>query len=261
MRHRKSHRTMPSVSGPTATVTNFFDEGSPFLSHPQLTAERTAREVDFVESALGLLPPARVLDIGCGFGRHSIELARRAYQVVGIDPSPAMIAAARRNAAEANVAIEFQIQRGEDFVTDEPFAAAICLFTTLGQIKSSSDNRRILSGIYAALQPGGLLLVEVPQREPAVHALCTQDSFGDQHHYTKIYRAYDPLDNTIHETFLLVSPTGRSTFVLQYRLYSRSELTALLQDAGFYIRAAYGDYHGTPLTGEHLQMLLVGEKR
>ena len=58
---------------------NFFRDNSPFLRHPLLTAERTAAEIDFLTPRLGITPTDRVLDIGCGFGRHSIELARRGF--------------------------------------------------------------------------------------------------------------------------------------------------------------------------------------
>ena len=69
-----------------AQVRNFFDDGSPYLGHPLLTAERTATEIDEVERLTGSVS-GRVLDIGCGFGRHSIELASRFADVTGIDPS------------------------------------------------------------------------------------------------------------------------------------------------------------------------------
>ena len=64
----------------------FFSDGSPYLSHPLLTAERTAAEVDEIERLVGSVS-GRVLDVGCGFGRHSIELASRNADVTGIDPS------------------------------------------------------------------------------------------------------------------------------------------------------------------------------
>ncbi|VAW34300.1 hypothetical protein MNBD_CHLOROFLEXI01-407, partial [hydrothermal vent metagenome] len=86
---------------------NFFTEGSPFLNHPLLTAVRTAQEVDFIEDQFKLPTGAHILDVGCGFGRHSIELARRGFAVTGIDPAAAMIAAAQKRAAETAVSIDF----------------------------------------------------------------------------------------------------------------------------------------------------------
>ena len=125
---------------------DFFTDGSPFLRHPLLTTERTRQEIDFLVGALALAPAARVLDLGCGFGRHSIELAHRGYRPLGIDPAPAMIKAASMKAQEAGVEVAFKQIAAEEFTPAEPFGAAICLFTTLGQVAPASqhDNRGLL---------------------------------------------------------------------------------------------------------------------
>ena len=75
---------------------NFFGRGSPYLDHPLLTTQRTKAEIDFLLSKISIPDAGFILDIGCGFGRHSIELAQRGYNLVGIDPSQAMIDAARQ---------------------------------------------------------------------------------------------------------------------------------------------------------------------
>ena len=61
--------------------------------------EWTRPEVDFIVKQLGVAPPARVLDVPCGGGRHSVPLAKLGYRVTGVDPSPEFLAAARANAA------------------------------------------------------------------------------------------------------------------------------------------------------------------
>ena len=96
-----------SESGPL--VRTFFDDGSPYLSHPLLTEERTQRELAAIEELIGPLR-GPVLDIGCGFGRHSVALADRGLEVVGIDPSATMIAAAQRRAAEGGIEVDFVVQ-------------------------------------------------------------------------------------------------------------------------------------------------------
>jgi SAM-dependent methyltransferase len=242
------------------TRLNFFSDGSPFLKHPLLTPERTVGEIDFVLAQLDLPPGARVLDVGCGAGRHSIELARRGYQVVGIDPAPAMIEAARSGSAEAGVAPDFRQVSGEAFLADEEFDAAICLFTTLGQISEEGDNSRLVERVYAALRPGGFFVVEVPGRDPTVKNLKPTDHFEGPARYTDVTRRYQPEDSSVTEVFDVVSPQGTQRFVLRYRLYSQEELANLLREAGFTILAAYGDYEGTPLSHESPMMLVIGHK-
>ena len=239
---------------------NFFDEGSPFFNHPLLTAERTAAEVDFLETQLVLPVGARILDVGCGFGRHSIELARRGYRVVGIDPSAAMIAEARKRTREAAVTVDFRQAAGQTFRDERPFEAAICLFTTLGQISQGGDNSALVSRVYQALKPDGLFVVEVPQREAAVKNLKTAERFGGGEHYTAVERTYRPEKKTITEAFTVVSADKRARFLLQYRLYRWPELLALLTEAGFTLIESFADHQETPRSIDSPMMIAVCQK-
>ncbi len=239
---------------------NFFEEGSPYLAHPLLTAERTEKEIDFVESELALRPGARLLDMGCGFGRHSLELARRGYDVVGVDPSGAMIKAAQQAAEEATISVEFRRERGEQFTTETPFDAAICLFTSLGQISTQGENNDLVRQVRAALRPGGQFMVEVPQRDATVRQLRAFDKFGDGERYTAVSRHFDPQNHSVTEIFRLVSPEVNQTYTLRYRLYDREALLSQLTDTGFTIQSIFGNYEGEPLTDEHLFMVVVGQK-
>ncbi len=201
-----------------------------------------------------------MLDVGCGFGRHSIELARRGYRAVGIDPARAMIEAARAGAAEAAVSVEFRQVSGEAFVAEEEFDAAMCLFTTLGQISEHGEDSRLVKQVHDALRPGGTFAVEVPQRDPSVKNLKSTDRFEGPERYTDVTRRFDAEDNSVTEIFDVVSPQETRRYVLRYRLYSREELAGLLQDAGFTAMVSYGDYEGTPLSPESPTILLIARK-
>lgn len=242
------------------TGPNFFDEGSPYLNHPLLTPERTAQEVDFILSQLGLPPGARVLDVGCGPGRHSIELAGRGHHVLGIDPSPAMIEAARSRAAKAGVAPKFRQIAGEDFESEPHFDAAICLFTTLGQISARGENSGLVRRVYDALRPGGTFVVETPQRDVAIAQLKAAERFGAGDRYTDVTRRYDAADHTVTEVFEVVSPEVTRRYLLRYRLYSRTEMADLLQRAGFTLVATFGDYEGNPLEPDGAAMLWIARR-
>ena len=241
---------------------NFFEEHSPFLNHPLLTPERTAAEVDFVVDKLSLSPGMRVLDVGCGFGRHSLELARRGYKVLGIDPAPAMISAASQHAGDlfSNDRLSFRCEKGEDFMADLPFDAAIALFTTLGQISEAGDNEGLIGRVYEALVPGGRFLVEVPQRKAAVASLKEHDRFGAGEKYTDVIRQYDSHSHVWTESFHVVDGESTNDFLLQYRLYSWPELEALLLEAGFRSLEDYGGYDGRPRSDESPVMLVSAIK-
>lgn len=241
---------------------NFFSEGSPYLQHPLLTPQRTAREVDFLWQQMKLAPGARLLDVGCGFGRHTVELAMRGLAVTAIDPSAAMIAAARARAAEAGVTPRFHQVRAEDFRTERPFQAAICLFTTLGQVTAAGHSGQdLLDGVRKALAPGAPFAVEVPQREPTVRCLKATETLGQGPSYTEVTRHFDPVESTLDEYFTVVSPQNKQAYHLRYRLFSHDELKTLLHAAGFAIRGSFANYAGKPLHEDAAAMLLIAQAR
>lgn len=230
------------------------------MFHPLLTSERTAGEVDFVLSRLMLAPGARVLDVGCGPGRHAIELARRGYTVTGIDPSAAMIAAARHRAAAAAVSPEFHQIACESFRAESAFDAAICLFTTLGQISSEGENSALVERVYDALVPGGFVVVETPQRSWVTQHLKKAEHLGEGQLYTDVTRSYNEKDRIITEVFEVVSPNATRRYLLRYRLYSHAELIALVESAGFSVLGSFGDYGGNPLGPECPMMVVIAHK-
>ncbi|MDZ7617077.1 MAG: class I SAM-dependent methyltransferase, partial [Patescibacteria group bacterium] len=85
----------------------------------------TLGEVDFVERELGADRGKRILDIGCGTGRHAIELARRGYHVLGFDLSEAQLRRAREKAAEAGVTVQFERRDATEPHFQQAFDAAI----------------------------------------------------------------------------------------------------------------------------------------
>lgn len=211
-----------------AGPTNFFDAGSPYLSHPLLTAERSAAEVARICSEIGSTD--RVLDLGCGFGRHALAFAARGSQVVGIDPSATMIEAANVAATDAGVAIDFRQADAADFVTDEPFDLVVLLFTTLGQlsrVQADSNHAQVLDRAFGAVRPDGHIVIEVPDRDRAVAALVESEELGP----TTVTRSFDADHSVIHEHF--DSPAGQ--FHLAYRVFDRAELVAEVERAGFVI--------------------------
>ena len=238
---------------------DFFTDGSPFLNHPLLTAERTRGEIDFLVNSLALAPAACVLDVGCGFGRHSNELGRRGYRALGIDPAAAMIEAAKAQAAEAGVDVAFQQAAGEDFCHAEPFDAAICLFTTLGQVAADSleDNRGLLATVAGSLKANGRFALELPQKQPALAALKPADRFGNETSYTQVQRSYDAGTDIVTEQFHLVTPSGAQTYRLRYRLFSQEDVTGLLNAAGLRIVNKYAGYTCAELTDDSPFMLLI----
>jgi SAM-dependent methyltransferase len=116
----------------------------------------TRQEVDFIEAEIAADRNVRILDVGCGTGRHAIELARRGYQVTGIDLSASQLARARAKALAAGVEPVFE-QRD---AREPHFLAAFDLVLMLCEggfslMETDVMNFAILENAVRALRPGG----------------------------------------------------------------------------------------------------------
>src|SRR5438105_9621240 len=109
-------------------------------------------------------PGADLLDCPCGYGRHSIPLARAGYRVVGADRSPALLEEARRRAGEGEWPRWVQADHRELRFADASFDAVFNLFSSLGY-RGEEGDRRTLSELRRVLRPGGALVVETLHRD------------------------------------------------------------------------------------------------
>jgi SAM-dependent methyltransferase len=124
------------------------------MSEPQ-----TRREADFLEKALCLAPGAKVLDVPCGGGRHSLELAARGYRMTGVDISTEFLAAARARSAERHLDIAWEQRPMQELPWQNEFDAAYCLGNSLGGL-DDAETAAFFQTIARALKPGGRFAVD-----------------------------------------------------------------------------------------------------
>ena len=141
----------------------FFDKHAPEYMDNIFTGNTDA-EVDFLEEELGLEKGDSVLDVGCGTGRHSLELARRGYNVTGIDISEKMLDRGREIAEKENLDIEFIKANAVDFKLKKRYDSAVCLCEgAFGLLNMGEDpmerDIKILKNISSCLKPGGKFIL------------------------------------------------------------------------------------------------------
>lgn len=121
-------------------------------------------EADFVVEKLkccGVHPPARVLEIACGTGRHALRLESHGYQIVATDYSQDMLRAAHQRASNEQSKVDFRFaDMREISFSDPPFDAAVCLFDSIGYVQTNESIAKTLRGIGRNVKPDGYFVFE-----------------------------------------------------------------------------------------------------
>jgi SAM-dependent methyltransferase len=231
----------------------FYAEVGNFLKESYLEysfTKGTLQEVNFLETEIP--KSSRILDVGCGVGRHSLELARRGYKTVGIDISSGFIDVANQAAKAEGLEAEFHIRDARRLDFENEFDAAICLCEgAFGLAGDEQGHRDILKGVHRALRPDGIFILT------AISALS-----GIRNAWPASYDPYT-LTATFKET-LQNSDGERKEVTLYTTAFTYRELKWLLQEAGFENVAAYGCVAGNftrkPLTFDDVEIMTIAKK-
>ena len=225
----------------------------------------TSGEVDFIEAELGGDKAKRILDIGCGTGRHAIELAKRGYDVTGLDLSETLLNRAGQKAIAANVHVDFVRADARNFHFDGKFDLAIMICEGAFPLMETDEmNFLILENAARALKPGGkLILTTLNALFPLFHSVKDFLSSAGQKNESNTFDLMTFRDNSTVE---IVDDAGRKkTLACDERYYTPSEIAWMLKTLGFQSIAIHGCKLGNfsrsdTLTPDDLEMLVVAEK-
>jgi ubiquinone/menaquinone biosynthesis C-methylase UbiE len=201
-----------------------------------------------------------LLDVPCGFGRHSVPLARAGLKVVGVDRSPALLEEARRRAGGERWPKWVQADYRELPLPDESFDGALNMFSSLGYL-GDEDDTKVLADIRRVLRPGGRLVIEIMHRDALV--LGFRDTGWHMVGEGRLLleqRTFDPAGGVAQTTQTLVEAGGqRDSRTFTLRVYTATELTAMLARAGFEDARCYGDLDGGPF-GTRTRLIIVARR-
>jgi len=220
---------------------------------------QAAEEVDFLTGALGLAPDARVLDVPCGHGRHTAELAARGYRVTGVDLNEAPLEVARQRAPKA------ELVRGDmrELPLDGPFDAVLNLWTSFGYFDEDAENEQALAEFARVAAPGGAVVIETINPF-ALYARFRPHSWEELPDGSFLLddRELDPLTGRTNTVATLVSPDGaRTELPNSIRLYTVPELASMCGRAGLEVAHVYSGYDGADFAGDSFRYILVARRR
>ncbi len=225
----------------------------------------TTGEVDFIEQEINFNRDLKILDIGCGTGRHAIELAKRGYAVTGLDLSVAQLARAREKAEMEKVNVDFQEADARNLAFSDEFDLVIMICEGgFSLMETDEMNYAILESASRALKKGGILILTcLNALFPLYHSV---KEFMEKNEQKSGKNSFDLMtlrDQSNHE----ITDDDGSKMMLNCneRYFLPSEITWYLQNLRFENIGIYGCKLGNfsrkdPLTTEDFEMLVVAEK-
>ena len=220
----------------------------------------TAEEIDHIVKLLAPEKGAKILDLCCGIGRHSLELARRGYQVVGVDLTEEYLTKARREAENEGLNIQFVRSDMRRFCQIESFDAVINMFTAFGYFEIQAENRRVLANIYCSLRKGGTLIIDMIGKEVLARIYQERDWHEEDGRIflreCKMRQNWSWADNR-----WIVLENGKiQEFRFGHRIYSAVEIAGLLKECGFGSVNIYGDLEGADYDHNAKRLIAVARK-
>jgi 2-polyprenyl-3-methyl-5-hydroxy-6-metoxy-1,4-benzoquinol methylase len=238
-------RTSTGPSGP------WFNEIAAYLGPAYLRnsfTKGTGNEVGFLVDQLGLTPGMRLLDVGCGPGRHALALARRGFEVHGVDLSPDFIEIARAAATAEDLPATFEELDVRDLAADGEFDAVLCLCQGGFGLLGGDDDDDVIGRIARAVRPGGRIAVSAFSAGFAIRWLEDGEDF-------------DPRTGVFHEHATVRNDAGEErVFEMWTTCFTVRELALMARGAGLEVRAIHGvrpgEYASGPPTLDHPEILL-----
>lgn len=259
------------VSGTGMTATDpdwyrnreYWSENRRFIWSDRLigaSVEAAAR----IMSLLALEPGASVLDLACGFGRHSLELAAKGCRVTGVDLNPDLIGEAVASASSRGLGARFVCDDMRRYVEPDAFDSVICMYNSFGYFTDPADDRLVLGNCLRSLVDGGSLLLAVTPRE-VVRRACPS---GDSRYWREDPDGSILLEEaTVDEAWtwrssrwILLRGAERREYGYGMRLYGASELRDLLASVGFSNIRLLDNLAGKPYGDESHQLVIVARK-
>lgn len=231
--------------------------GTPYyaLLYGNRDEQEAKAQVEGVMVLTGLMQGACVLDMACGRGRHARWFAERGMRVSGFDVNTDAIAAARQAVPSA----AFHVHDMREPFAEGAFDLVVNLFTSFGYFEKRSDDLLVLRAAYAALKPGGSLIVDFMNTPKVVAGLVAQEerAVGDVR-FTMTRRLHDGM---VEKSIRVCDNGMKHHYMERVMALTPEEIASMAEQCGFTVVGRYGDFDGRLYDVERSERFLLWAKR
>ena len=227
--------------------------------------EDTVYEVERIIDLADLNPPADVLDVCCGWGRHGFEFSRRGFNVTGVDITKPYLQKGRKFAEENAIEFTFIESDVREYTEPGRFDFAMNYFTSFGYFEEPDDDLKFCRNICESLKKGGRFLIDTIGKETVALNFKESEWFKRDGYLIMLeYKISDGWTHIINRwRFTGDDPSAQNELhetVFSHRLYSAVEMANLLGNAGFSEIQFFGALDGRPYDHKAQRMLALAVK-
>jgi SAM-dependent methyltransferase len=228
------------------------------------SSQQLKTQIDAVERFLALEPRSRVLDLACGMGRQTLELARRGHRVLGLDADDTALSAARQSARGEKLNVHFLKNDIRLIPYRAEFDAVVNFFTSFGYFPSERDDLKALEAVQKSLKPGGRLLLDLLNKEWLMRHF--EPNVWEQGEEGRGAVALDDISFNFESGRLenrrtIINKDGsRTPAFVSVRIYTLTEIKSLVARAGLTYRQSFGGFDGVPYGMDSPRMIVLADK-
>jgi len=205
---------------------------------------QTKKEVDFICKILKLPSGAKILDLACGQGRHTLELALQNFDITGVDFNQQALGVARAKAQKNNLPIKFFPYDIRSLPFKNEFDAIICMYTSFGYFINEKENIKVLKGVAQSLKADGLFLLDLPNKYWTIHKIPRKTYRKFKNTSILESRSFDSVKKIFHNRITLTNGKNRIEKISTYlRLYDLKEIKNKLAGSGLKCLKSFGNYN------------------
>jgi len=224
-----------------------------------LTEQRTQKEIEFLLKELSIDNPMTILDLACGFGRHSNRLAEIGHTVTGIDITMGFLEIAKKQAKKKGVIVDYIQGDMRKISFMEKFDRVILLFTAFGYFEDI-ENFTVLKNIAMALKPGGLFCFDTFNRDILLKHFLPYIVLEKGNDLMIERNTFDSITGRLYDRRIVIKNGKRKDKPYFIRLYNPTEIRDLLNKAGLELHKIYNNWNAEPFTNNSRRMIIIAKK-